>query len=137
MHRDLKPSNVLLADDGAAATLKERGFDNIPYLYGCYGSSSIDDVIRQDPAAGARIALTAPVQLYLQANNCDTVPNVIGMNLSNAAYTLKQAGFENIPYVYGCYGSLEIGDVVSQSPGAGVSYGSTQPVSLKLQANNC
>ena len=122
---------------GAAATLKERGFDNIPYLYGCYGSSSIGDVIRQDPAAGARIALTAPVQLYLQANNCDTVPNVIGMNLSNAAYTLKQAGFDNIPYVYGCYGSLEIGDVVSQSPGAGVSYGSTQPVSLKLQANNC
>ncbi len=122
---------------GAAATLKGRGFDNIPYLYGCYGSSSIDDVIRQDPGAGARIAFTAPVQLYLQANNCDTVPNVIGMNLSNAAYTLKQANFDNIPYVYGCYGSSETGDVVSQSPGAGVSYGSTQPVSLKLQANNC
>jgi eukaryotic-like serine/threonine-protein kinase len=122
---------------GAAATLKGRGFDNIPYVYGCYGSSYIDDVIRQDPAADARIALTAPVQLYLQANNCDTVPNVIGMNLSNAAYTLKQAGFDNIPYVYGCYGSSEIGDVVRQSPGAGVRYGSTQPVSLKLQANNC
>jgi serine/threonine-protein kinase len=122
---------------GAAATLKGRGFDNIPYVYGCYGSSSIDDVIRQDPSAGAGIALTAPVQLYLQANNCDTVPNVISMNLSDAAYTLKQAGFDNIPYVYGCYGSSEIGDVVSQSPGAGVSYGSTQPVSLKLQANNC
>jgi Protein kinase domain/PASTA domain len=122
---------------GAAATLKGRGFDNIPYVYGCYGSSYLDDVIRQDPGAGARIALTAPVQLYLQANNCDTVPNVIGMDLSDAAYTLKQAGFDNIPYVYGCYGSSKIGDVVSQSPGAGVSYGSTQPVSLKLQANNC
>jgi len=122
---------------GAAATLKGDGFDNIPYLYGCYGSSSIDDVIRQAPGAGTRIALTAPVQLYLQANNCDTVPGVIGMNLSNAAYTLKQAGFDNIPYLYGCYGSSETGDVVSQSPGAGGSYGSTQPVSLKLQANNC
>ena len=122
---------------GAAATLKGRGFDNIPYVYGCYGSSYIGNVIRQDPGAGARIAFTAPVQLYLQANNCDTVPNVIGMTLSNAAYTLKQAGFDNIPYVYDCYGSSEIGDVVSQAPGAGVSYGSTQPVSLKLQANNC
>ncbi len=122
---------------GAAATLKGRGFDNIPYVYGCYGSSYIDDVIRQDPGAGARITLTAPVQLYLQANNCDTVPSVIGMDLSDAAYTLKQAGFDNIPYVYGCYGSPKTGDVVSQSPGAGVSYGSTQPVSLKLQANNC
>ena len=29
------------------------------------------------------------------------------------------------------------GDVVSESPGAGTSYGTTQPVSLKLQANNC
>ena len=122
---------------GAAATLKGRGFDNIPYVYGCYGSSYVGNVIRQDPGAGARIAFTAPVQLYLQANNCDTVPNVIGMTLSNAAYTLKQAGFDNIPYLYDCYGSSEIGDVVSQAPGAGVSYGSTQPVSLKLQANNC
>ena len=51
--------------------------------------------------------------------------------------TLKQAGFDNIPYLYGCYGSSRIGDVVSQSPTAGTSYGSTQPVSLKLQANNC
>ena len=122
---------------GAAATLKGRGLDNIPYLYGCYGSSLIDDVVRQDPGAGAQIALTAPVQLYLQADNCDTVPSVIGMKLSDAAYTLKQAGFGDIPYVYGCYGSSQIDDVVSESPGAGTSYGGTQPVSLKLQADNC
>ena len=65
------------------------------------------------------------------------MPNVIGMNLSNAAYTLKQAGFTNIPYLYGCDGSSGIGNVVSQSPAAGTSYGEDQPVSLKLQANNC
>jgi serine/threonine protein kinase len=122
---------------GAAAALKGRGFYNIPYLYGCYGSSGIGDVVRQDPGGGARLALTAPVQLYLQANNCDRVPNVIGMSLSDAAYTLKRAGFDNIPYLYDCYGSPAVGDVVSQSPAAGTSYGSTQPVSLKLQAKNC
>jgi len=121
----------------AASTLKGRGLDNIPYLYGCYGSPDINDVIRQDPGSGARIALTAPVQLYLQANNCHTVPNVIGMSLSDAAYTLKQSGFSNIPYLYDCYGSANTGTVVSQSPIAGTSYGITQPVSLKLQANNC
>ena len=93
--------------------------------------------MQQAPGAGATISLTAPVQLYLQANNCATVPDVIGMNLSNAAYTLKQAGFTNIPYLYGCYGSSRTGDVVSESPGAGTSYGTDQPVSLKLQANNC
>jgi serine/threonine-protein kinase len=62
---------------------------------------------------------------------------VLYTTLSGAAATLKGDGFDNIPYLYGCYGSSEIGDVVSQSPGAGGSYGSTQPVSLKLQANNC
>jgi len=94
-------------------------------------------VVRQDPGAGATVARTIPVRLYLQADNCDTVPDVTGMSLSDAAYTLKQAGFTNIPYVYQCYGSPHIGAVLRQSPKAGTSYGDTQPVSLKLQANNC
>jgi hypothetical protein len=121
----------------AASALKARGFRNIPYVYECYGSRDINDVVRQSPGAGARISLTAPVQLFLQADNCDTVPDVIGMSLSDAAYTLKAAGFSNIPYLYACYGSSKIGDVVSQSPAPGISYGDSQPVSLKLQANNC
>jgi PASTA domain len=121
----------------AASALKARGFGNIPCLYECYGSPDVGDVVRQAPGAGAVIAKTAPVQLYLQADNCHTVPNVIGMNLTSAAYTLKQAGFSNIPYLYGCYGSTNIGAVVSQSPGPGTTSGGTQPVSLRLQANNC
>ena len=121
----------------AASALRARGFSNIPYLYGCYGSSATGDVVRQAPGGGAVVAKTAPVQLYLQANNCHTVPDVIGMNLSSAANTLKQVGFSNIPYLYGCYGSSNIGGVVSQSPAPGTSYGGTQPVSLRLQANNC
>jgi serine/threonine-protein kinase len=131
------PSVVGTTLSAAAAALQARGFHNIPYVYACYGSPLINDVVRQSPGAGATIALTAPVQLYLQAQDCATVPNVLGMNLSDAAYTLKQLGFTNIPYVYGCYGSSQINDVVSQSPGSGTSYGKTQPVSLKLQANNC
>jgi beta-lactam-binding protein with PASTA domain len=121
----------------ATAALEARGFRNIPYLYDCYGSSYTDDVVREAPGAGAVIALTAPVQLYLQAANCGTVPDVVGMNLSNAASTLKQAGYYNIPYLYDCYGSSDIDAVVSQSPAAGTSYGDNDPVSLKLQADNC
>jgi serine/threonine-protein kinase len=121
----------------AASALKARGFHNVPYRYGCYRSPDTLDVARQAPDAGAQLAVTSPVHLYLQAKNCHPLPRVTGMNLSSAAYTLKQAGFHNIPYRYGCYGSARIGAVVRQSPAAGVSYGSTQPVSLKLQANNC
>ena len=79
----------------------------------------------------------SPAPARTQAPTTAAVPDVLYTTLSGAAATLKGRGFDNIPYVYGCYGSSGIGDVVSQSPGAGVSYGSTQPVSLKLQANNC
>jgi serine/threonine-protein kinase len=106
-------------------------------VYDCYRSPDVNDVVRQLPAAGTTAARTAPVRLYLQADNCATVPNVVGMTLSDAGYTLKQDGFTNIPYLYQCYGSSHIGAVVGQSPAAGTSYGTTQPVSLKLQANNC
>ena len=131
------PDVVAMKLADATAALKARGFGNIPYVYGCYRSPDVNDVVRQDPGAGATVARTTPVRLYLQADNCDTVPEVTGMSLSDAAYTLKQAGFTNIPYVYQCYGSPHAGAVVRQSPKAGTSYGDTQPVSLKLQANNC
>lgn len=121
----------------ATSALTASGFHAIPYRYGCYGSDSTGDVVRQSPAAGTHLARTSPVHLYLQANNCLTVPDVTGMTLSNAAYTLKQAGFTNIPYLYNCYGSTHIGAVVRQSPRAGTSYDKKEPVSLKLQANNC
>jgi serine/threonine-protein kinase len=65
------------------------------------------------------------------------VPDVIGMNLSNAAAALKQAGFTDIPYVYKCYGSTDINAVVRQSPAAGTNHSHLQPVYLELQARNC
>ena len=57
--------------------------------------------------------------------------------LSAAASALRARGFDNIPYLYECYGSSNIGAVVSQSPAPGTTSGSTQAVSLRLQANNC
>jgi serine/threonine protein kinase len=131
------PDVMNMTLSAATSALRVRNYHNVPYLYDCYGSPDIGDVVRQVPGAGAHLALTAPVQLQLQANNCHTVPSVVGMDLSDAAYTLKQDGFSNIPYLYDCYGSPDTGAVVRQSPAAGTSYGSTQPVSLKLQADNC
>jgi serine/threonine-protein kinase len=131
------PSVLGMTRSAAASALRAHGFHNVPYRYGWYRSPDTLDVARQAPDARARLALTSPVRLYLQAKNCHTVPRVTVMELSSAAYTLKQAGFHNLPYRYGCHGSTHIGAVIRQSPAAGTSYGSTQPVSLKLQANNC
>jgi serine/threonine-protein kinase len=128
-------SGLLLSD--AAARLKAAGFNNIPYLYECYGSQRISTVVRQVPRPGTRQAATSAVQLYLQAQDCSTVANVVGMTLDDAATTLKQIGFTNLPYYYECLGSSAIGRVVRQSPGGGTSYGRSKPISLHLQANNC
>lgn len=121
----------------AESALEARGFHNIPWVYECLNSTLIDDVITQSPGAGASIALTAPVQLQLQANNCATVPDVIGFSLQNAETALQDQGFMNYSWYYGCYGSSHILDVVTESPSGGTSYGKSQLVSIKLQANNC
>jgi len=125
-----------LSLDEAAARLKGDGFTNIPYLYGCYPGSA-GRVVRQDPAPGVRVAGTDPVHLYLRANNCATVPDVRGQALEAAAAALKGVGFTNIPYVYECLGSPRIGAVVSQTPAPGTVVVVSDPVSLRLQANNC
>ena len=121
----------------AESALEARGFHNIPWVYECLNSNLILDVITQSPGAGAKIALTAPVQLQLQANNCATVPNVIGFLLANAETALNDQGFTNYNWYYGCYGSSQIDRVVSESPSGGTSYGKTQLISIKLQADNC
>jgi eukaryotic-like serine/threonine-protein kinase len=121
----------------ASSALEARGFHNIPWVYECLNSTLIDDVIQQNPGAGASIALTSPVQLILQANGCATVPDVIGFQLTNAETALQDQGFTHYSWYYGCYGSSLIGAVVSQSPSGGTSYGVSQLVSIKLQANNC
>ncbi len=131
------PDVIGMTLSGAAATLKSSGYHNIPYLYSCYGSGNFSDIVRQTPAAGTHIAPSSPVHLYLQADNCQAVPDVIGMNLSNATAALKQTSFTDIPYVYKCYGSTNINSVVRQSPAAGTNHSHLQAVSLELQAANC
>jgi serine/threonine-protein kinase len=123
--------------DPAAAALKQAGFDNIPYLYDCYSASPAGTVVRQDPAPGARAARTNPIHLYLEANDCATLPDVRGQRLDSAAAALRQAGATNIPYVYECLGSPDIGAVISQSPDPGTTQIATSPVRLELQANDC
>ncbi|WP_307874256.1 PASTA domain-containing protein [Frankia sp. AgW1.1] len=89
------------------------------------------------PRGGAGGAPPDPVHLYLEANNCGTVPDVRGLSLDSAAAALKARGLNNIPYVYECLGSPSAGVVVSQAPAPGTNQLATEPVSLELQADNC
>jgi len=121
----------------ARSALSAAGFDRYSWLYGCYSSPNIGEVVKQVPVAGTRIPVTSLVKIYLQANNCPApVPNVIGMNQSAAVSTIEQAGFR-VHWVYECLGSSTIGVVVTESPAAGTSYARGSTVSIQLQANNC
>ena len=119
----------------ATTTLKARGFSNISSVTGCYGGTS-GDVVKQNPAAGVQAALNAAIQLSVQASNCYTVPNVVGMTQTDATSTLQAAGFTDIYAEDGCYGGT-VGDVVSQEPAAGTSYAGNQQVRIDVQADSC
>ena len=121
----------------ARSALFTAGFHTYSWLYGCYGSPNIGEVVQQDPAAGARVALSTRVHMDLQADNCPTpVPNVIGMDQAGAVSTLEQAGFQ-VHWEYKCLGSSDIGAVITQSPSPGTSYPRRDTVDINLQANNC
>jgi serine/threonine protein kinase len=119
----------------ATSALKARGFSNISSVTGCYGGTA-GDVVKQNPAAGVQAALTTAIKLSVQASNCYPVPNVVGMTQADATSALQAAGFTDIAAEDGCY-SGTVGDVVSQTPAAGTSYASNQPVTIDVQADSC
>jgi beta-lactam-binding protein with PASTA domain len=122
----------------ARSALDAADFAKYSWLYGCYGSSNIGAVVSQNPGGGAQVPRTTPVKISLQANNClATVPNMLGMTLAAARSALDAADFAKYSWLYGCYGSSNIGAVVSQNPGGGAQVPRTTPVKIFLQANNC
>ena len=100
-------------------------------------SSNINDVVTESPGGGTRLALTSPVQLYLQASNCATMPDLLGVDLANADADLEILGFKVIDYQNECAGSALTDLVVTQSPSPGTSYPKNQLVSFKTRTKNC
>jgi beta-lactam-binding protein with PASTA domain len=123
---------------GARSALAATSFAKYSWLYGCYSSSNFGAVVSQNPGGGAQVPRTTLVKISLQANNCQaTVPDMLGMTLAQARSALDAADFAKYSWLYGCYGSSNIGAVVSQNPGGGAQVPRTTLVKISLQANNC
>jgi serine/threonine-protein kinase len=120
----------------ATSALKARGFSSISSITGCYGGTA-GDVVKQNPGPGVQAAFPSAIQLSVQASNCDTVPNVVGMTQADATSALQAAGFTDVSAEDGCYGSTSPGDVVTQTPAAGTSYAGDQQVTINIQAASC
>jgi eukaryotic-like serine/threonine-protein kinase len=122
----------------ARSALDAADVGKYSWLYGCYGSSDIGEVVKQAPGGGAVIPRTGVVEIFLQANDCtETVPDMIGMTLAAARSALDAADVGKYSWLYGCYGSSDIGEVVKQAPGAGEKVPRTTDVEIFLQADNC
>jgi hypothetical protein len=55
---------------GARSALYAVDFAKYSWLYGCYGSSNLNEVRSQSPGGGAKVPRTTPVKIFLQADNC-------------------------------------------------------------------
>ena len=122
----------------AKAALNAADAGPYSWLYGCYGSPNIGLVVRQTPGGGAEIPRTTLIQIFLQNNNCTiTVPDMIGMSLAQAKAALNAADAGPYSWLYGCYGSPNIGLVVRQTPGGGAEIPRTTLIQIFLQNNNC
>ena len=53
----------------SSVSLQAAGFNDIPYVYDCFGSPDKGTVVNQEPSGG-QVALATPIRLQLQANNC-------------------------------------------------------------------
>ncbi|HEY6494049.1 MAG TPA: protein kinase [Trebonia sp.] len=123
----------------AESALNAAGLHNYSAAYDCFDSRDADAVVTQAPAAGTRVALTAPVQLGLQADDCVTVPSVVGLRPARAKSILYALGFApaDITSRFECDGVQPVNQVEAQSPAAGTSYPTDQPVSLDVEADDC
>jgi beta-lactam-binding protein with PASTA domain len=54
----------------ARSALAAAGFAHYSWLYSCYGSPNIDEVVKQSPAGGTQAPPNTDVNIYLQADNC-------------------------------------------------------------------
>jgi beta-lactam-binding protein with PASTA domain len=62
---------------------------------------------------------------------------MIGMTLAQAKAALNAADAGPYSWLYGCYGSSNIGLVVKQTPGGGAEIPRTTLIQIFLQNNNC
>ena len=94
-------------------------------------------MIQQDPGAGATISLDRAGPAVPAGEQLRHGARRDRDQLANAEYALKEEGFTNSNWLRLLRLVPDRRDVLSESPAGGTSYGTSQPVSIKLQANNC
>ena len=125
------PDVVGDTQSAAAETLAEQGL-----LVGtvAYAFSDVEpgQITAQSPEPGTKAKVGSAVDITVsKGKEQGQVPNVVGLSQSDAESTLEGAGFQ-VKVTKSTHASVPAGDVISQSPAAGVvtTAGSTVTVSV-------
>lgn len=119
--------------ENAIKILQSLKFQNIEIVYDYNDTQPIDYIFNQDPQQGTKVNKNTKITLYVSKgeNPEGVVPDLIGLNESDAVKKLNEAGFKNINIIYE-ESDKDIGIVIWQSVQSGVNYLKTQQVTIKI-----
>ena len=116
----------------AESILSGLGFSISNVIYD-FSSQPADIIFNQDPAPDTDMDSNALITIYISKgiNPSGTVPNVIGMNKTDAVTALNNAGFININFIED-QNSAAKDTVFNQNPGAETAYDKAKPVVISI-----
>jgi beta-lactam-binding protein with PASTA domain len=106
----------------------------VGYVFNLISSTvPVGCIIGQDPAAGASVAPGTAMLLSVSTGpQTVIIPNVVGMTQANAGSALASAGLVTGTITQTNSSTVASGNVISQSPAAGVSSTAGTPVNLTV-----
>lgn len=125
------PDLMGLSEQDAQARLTNSGLGS--KYQGEEASDTVAEgsICRQDPAAGTKVAPNTTINYYRSSGPSSTsLPNVVGMTLSEAQSQLSAAGFTNVTVEQSTSDTVAINTVISMSPEAGTSTASSEEITL-------
>jgi|CXWL01.1.fsa_nt_gi RHS repeat-associated protein len=95
------------------------------------------NVITQSPIAGTSVANNSAVNLVISSGpGLISIPNVVGQTLAAATTALTNAGLSAGTITQQASSTVPAGNVISQSPGSGVSVNSGSAVNLVISSGS-
>jgi serine/threonine-protein kinase len=124
----------------AVAEFQAAGFPDgdINWLFDClgFGGSQVGVAVGQSPAAGAQVPVGTRVDILLQANDCTTVPDVVGVSLQDGTAAIVGASLRAGPRP-DCQATGAVDLISAQSIAGGSEVVVDSEVALTYRPDDC
>lgn len=130
------PDVVGMAGSAAQAALAALGL-YVTVEIQCDDAEPVDNVISQDPAAGAQVNIGSSVTIVVSSGPCSLIPNVIGYPEQQARLIIESSGFFISSIERQCSDLIALGDVAVQIPAGGALARTGSGVALIIANGRC